>query len=524
LAATTDNSEACPRPLPGSAIASPPELRTSGEKLDISFSFQTMIDSGGLQRYCYIHDDNGEKSLAPTIRAKPGDTVVLRLTNELTAGGNHAHTMGGGNACSGGEMTSASTNLHFHGLNLPPKCHQDDVIHTSIQPSGAPFEYRFQIPSNQPPGLYWYHPHPHGFSEAQVLGGASGALIVEGIERVEPWVAGLPERVLILRDQPVPRQHNGSGDSDDAVGKDLSLNFVPITFPLYLPPVMRVRPDEKEFWRVLNASADTYFDLQVVYVQGGRSNPQDLRLIAVDGSPSRHGMSVTKILIPPGGRAEFIVITPPTGAFAQLVSREYDTGIDGAKNPGRVIANIVSNGSAPEIRLMGSSGSSIADAARTSPIAAVTRPGKPRQRRLYFSENRQDLKDPAKPALYFITEEGKTPAVFDMHSTRPDITVRQGSVEDWVIENRATEAHVFHIHQLHFLVLQRDGRKVEQPDTRDTIDLPPWDGRSVQYPSVRLRMDFRDPAIVGTFVYHCHILEHEDAGMMGSIQVVARRK
>lgn len=72
-------------------------------------------------------------------------------------------------------MTATSTNLHFHGLVVPPVCHQDDTLKTLVQPSSPPFKYSFEIPANQPPGLYWYHPHVHGFSKAQVLGGASGA-------------------------------------------------------------------------------------------------------------------------------------------------------------------------------------------------------------------------------------------------------------------------------------------------------------------------------------------------------------
>ena len=353
-----------------------------------------------------------------------------------------------------------------------------------------------------------------------MLGGASGALVVEGIERVRPLVAGLPERILILRDQSVPAQHTSSGDSDDAVGKDVSINFIPVRFPLYLPAVMTVTPEQKEFWRVLNASADTYFDLQVMYVLRGDRVPQHLQLMALDGYPvETEKTDLTEVLIPPGGRAEFVITTPPAGAFAQVISRDYDTGRDGSRNPGRVIANIVSQVGAPAVPAIppiaagpDSHGPSLRDAA---PV---------RQRRLYFSENRQDLRDPTKPALYFVTVEGKTPAVFDMRSKKPDITVEQGTVEDWIIENRAAEAHVFHIHQLHFRVTERDGRKISEPVLRDTVDLPFWDGKSAKYPRVRLRMDFRNPEIVGTFVYHCHILEHEDAGMMGSIRVVRRSK
>ena len=101
----------------------------------------------------------------------------------------------------------------------------------------------------------------------------------------------------------------------------------------------------------------------------------------------------------------------------------------------------------------------------------------------------------------------------------PNIVVHSGTVEDWVVENTALEDHIFHIHQIHFQVLEVNGQPVNDPAIRDTVDLPFWSG-SGAYPSVKLRMDFRDPNIVGTFVYHCHILQHEDAGMMGAIQVL----
>ena len=100
------------------------------------------------------------------------------------------------------------------------------------------------------------------------------------------------------------------------------------------------------------------------------------------------------------------------------------------------------------------------------------------------------------------------------------LRVHQGDVEDWLIENRSRETHAFHIHQTHFLILERHGVPVQEPYLRDTINVPYWDGFSPQYPSIKLRMDFRDPNIVGTFPYHCHILQHEDGGMMGTIRVL----
>jgi FtsP/CotA-like multicopper oxidase with cupredoxin domain len=408
-------------------------------------------------------------------------------------------------------------------MHIPPACHQDDVLSTVVRPAGPGYEYEIHIPRSQPPGLYWYHPHPHGYSEAQVLGGASGALIIEGIEFADSRVAGLPERVLILRDQVIPGLSDAQEDAGP--GKDISLNFVAVMYPLFRPAEMRARPGQREFWRVLNASADTYFDLQVrtgATIQDV-SQPQKPTLIAMDGvasalRPEDPRGEPSNILLAPGARAEFIVTSPQAGTFGQLVSLRYDTGPDGESTPYRVIANIRVSPDAP----------STATAVPDSPVtgkdtsaASLSALTPVRERHLYFSEILADPEDLAGPVVYMITQQGATPKPFDMHSQHPDITVRQGTVEDWIIENRATEAHAFHIHQLHFRVLERNGVKIDEPMLRDTVDLPYWDGKSPKYPSVKLRMDFRNPDIRGTFLYHCHILEHEDGGMMGTIRVTS---
>jgi plastocyanin len=120
--------------------------------------------------------------------------------------------------------------------------------------------------------------------------------------------------------------------------------------------------------------------------------------------------------------------------------------------------------------------------------------------------------------FYYLTVAGQKPKIYQM-SDGPNIVVHQGDVEEWTIENRAQEDHVFHIHQIHFRVLERDGQPVNDGSLLDTIDVPYWNG-SGPYPSVKLRMSFEDPKIVGTFLYHCHILKHEDMGMMGKIEVL----
>ena len=134
------------------------------------------------------------------------------------------------------------------------------MLHTLIA-AGQTFDYSVQVPANEPAGLYWYHPHPHGFSEGQVIGGASGALIVQGIQNFNPAVAGLLARVFMIRDQKLTvAEENTSGGVKPA--NDLSLNFVPVTYPNYQPAIIQTPASEKEFWRVANTSADTLVDLQ----------------------------------------------------------------------------------------------------------------------------------------------------------------------------------------------------------------------------------------------------------------------
>lgn len=507
----------CPRPVAGATVENPPELRSHNGVLELGLHLryqQTMV-SEGPPRYCYVTDDGLE---SPTLRVHPGDRLIIHLHNDLPEWHGYHETshqmeaMPSDPDCVGTSMDPSVTNLHFHGMTIPPLCHQDEVIHTAV-PAGQEFDYRITIPRDEPPGLYWYHPHPHGFSERQVQGGASGALIVEGLESVIPSLRSMDERVLVLRDQ---QRIGPEAPTPSVPAWDISANFVPITYSQGQPAVIPMPPGRKQLWRVLNAGADVIFNLQIL--MDGVAQP--VEIVAIDGVP----ISATKaaamprqsnIVLPPGARAEFVVTAPQAGQNAQLVTRAWDTGPQGDNDTERTIANIVtSTGVEPKAR------------ARTSPQNAlhaksalpVSDAPARTQRKLYFSQRSSNPQDPDNFVLYFITVEGQTPAPYKMGSA-PNIVVHQGDVEDWTIENRSPEDHVFHIHQIHFQVLAIDGKPVGDPTERDTIDVPYWNSVG-PYPSVKLRMDFRDPNTVGTFLYHCHILKHEDMGMMGSIQVL----
>jgi len=500
----------CPRPAPGSVVQPPPELSSRNGRLEVTLNFRIAANAQGLTRFCYV-SDRGQQ--APTLRLYPGDELVMHFHNDLPgnppapAARLMAHDSG---LCAGGRMSLAATNVHFHGLSVPPTCHKDDVMRTLIEPSTT-FDYRFKIPASTPPGLYWYHPHPHPFSEAQVQGGASGALIVEGIAGFYPSIRGLPERVLILRDQQQSQTTRSSPDPE-LPGWDVSINYVPLLYPKYVPAVIQTSPRRQEFWRVLNAAADTIFDLQVLV----NNVPQPVRLLAIDGVPlsaeSPSSRKTIEIFLPPGSRAEFVVTTPKTGDQAELVTRAWSTGPDGDKDPRRTIASIVSTGKSVELRSVPTGRTEKAN------NYASLKAAKPAlQRKLYFSEVRSDPKYFGQTS-FFLTVDGQAPAMFKM-ADPPNIVAREGTVEDWTVENRAREDHVFHIHQVHFAVLEIDGKPVQDPALRDTINVPYWNG-SGPYPSVKLRMDFRDPDVVGTFMYHCHILQHADNGMMGTIEVL----
>jgi FtsP/CotA-like multicopper oxidase with cupredoxin domain len=537
----------CVRPAPGATVEEPRNLYSEHGVLKVDLSIHNYREQDGSVRYCYLLPDGSE---SPALRLHPGDLLILHLTNDLTdtdpsastahAHMTHARETHAPDPCTSAAMTPLSTNLHFHGLTVPPVCHQDDVLRTSVQPGDAPFEYRFRVPANEPPGLYWYHPHVHGFSTRQVLGGASAPLVIEGLERATPEVAGLPERLLVIRDQDllnpdappsksepvVPKTlidrdgdaaNNGTGFGKPA--KDLSVNYVPVPYPDYPPAIIRMKPGERQLWRVVNACAITYLNLAVVFGH----TPQRLGLVAIDGVPMNapQGRSapvtwVDHIGVPPGARVEFIVDGPAAGSPALFVTRTVDTGQGGENDPNRALAAILATADAPEPQ------SKLPEFSKPLPPPALPWLGDvqpARIRRFYFSEKLQDPKNPNSATDFYITEEGKTPAPFDPTATEPDIVARQGDVEDWIIENRSTELHAFHIHQLHFMLLDWSGMPVNEPFLRDTVNVPYFRAQMLQYPSVRLRMDFRDPNTVGTFVYHCHLLEHEDGGMMGTIRV-----
>lgn len=517
----------CPRPGVGGTVQPPADLYSRNGVLAVSLDYVTDSDAAGHTLLCFVTPEGLE---SPTLHVYPGDKLEITVTNRLPKpppGSPTEVVSTAAERCGDVLMTIASVNLHLHGTNTAPTCHADQVIHTIIN-AGQTFHYSFAFPKDEPPGLYWYHPHVHGMSEAAVQAGASGAIVVEGIERLQPTVAGLPQRILLVRDQNLTNFPGGGAPS-----WDLSLNYVPVLYPDYQPAVLRMVQGASELWRVVNASADTIVELVLDY--DGVAQP--IQLAALDGvalgsqDGTRQGYLLTRrsIRLAPAARAEFIVTAPSAAVrSARLLTRRIDTGPLGDSDPARPLARIEAVAGADGIPVLPAvtapPGPQRFEGLGAAPIAA--------RHTLYFSE--RQVRPPEEgwdrppwggggKFLFFITVAGQVPQPFDPLAG-PAITARQGTVEEWTIENRSRENHEFHLHQIHFLVEARDGVPVP-PDQRqmlDMIEVPYWSG-SGPYPSVTLRLDFRG-SDVGDFVYHCHILGHEDNGMMAIVRVLPASK
>jgi FtsP/CotA-like multicopper oxidase with cupredoxin domain len=210
-------------------------------------------------------------------------------------------------------------------------------------------------------------------------------------------------------------------------------------------------------------------------------------VVALDGVPVTNDTDLTTLLVPPAGRVEFTMEGPPSGSALLFQTLGTDTGAAGDPNPPQILASITPDKKAdvPET-VPGVSVASTRESSQPMRFAGLAVQPLTTKRKLYFD-------DP------------------------PAIVTHVGAVEEWTIENRSPEVHAFHMHQIHFMVTEINGKAVD-PELRDTITIPYWKGKG-SYPKVKVIMDFRDPEIAGTFVYHCHILDHEDAGMMAKIQV-----
>src|SRR5713226_5343094 len=237
---------------PPGRISNPPELHAKDHTLLLTL--HAAIASDGKNSFYFDGQPN-----APTLRLSPGDQLKITYVNDLPAKAKESCAI---------TPCMDMTNLHFHGLTVSPDAPQDDVLDMMAMP-GQVLRYSVEIPRDHPPGLFWYHTHPHGESHRQVLDGMSGAIVIEGMERYAPQVGRLRERVLLLRGRSIEHDPNatqlkqrveipskGCGGEAEAVEEIFTVNGA-------VRPRIEIAPNERQFWRIVNASADRYLDLQL---------------------------------------------------------------------------------------------------------------------------------------------------------------------------------------------------------------------------------------------------------------------
>ena len=458
----------------------PDALEFRAKDHTLSLTLHAAITKDGKNSFYF----NGRPD-APTLRLSPGDQLKITYINDLPTKPLESCAI---------TPCMDMTNLHFHGLTVSPDAPQDDVLTMMAMP-GKSLRYIVQIPKDHPPGLYWYHTHPHGESYRQVLDGMSGALVIEGIESYFSALAGLPERILVVRGRSIEHDPQ-SGVLKQRVelnsyvcgGKPETPTEV-MTVNGSVRPQIEIAPGERQFWRLVNASADRYLDLQL--------EGQTFEIVAMDGMPiakhdPNHRTRVAgHVLLPPAGRLEAIVSGPEAGTPRRLVSRCVDTGPDGDPNPEMILADIVPGPAADQTR-------KIVDTSLKpdlKPLDLTTEENAPPRFIVTFTED--------KNGFYINGEKFASDAA-------PMVRTKVGTFQHWKIVNATKELHPMHIHQVHFLAYAENDKPIVDPLWLDTANVP-YAG------SIDVIMDFTDPVIRGMSVFHCHLLNHEDKGMMAKI-------
>jgi suppressor of ftsI len=463
---------------PSGILPKPPELHAKDHTL--SLTLHSGVTREGKDSFYF----NGQPN-APTLRLSPGDQLKITYINDLPTKPPEK--------CLAGPCMDM-TNLHFHGLTISPEAPQDDVLTMMAMP-GKTLHYTVQIPKDHPPGLYWYHTHPHGESYRQALDGMSGAIVIEGIESYFPELVGMRERVLIVRGRAIKEDPKASDlkqrvdvGSETCGGEHEEPEEV-MTVNGTLRPEIAISPGERQFWRIVNASADRYLDLEL--------EGEKFEIVAMDGEPiarrdpAHRTRIASHVLLPPAGRLEAIVTGPAGGTGRRLITHCVDTGPAGDPNPAMVLADIaVRSWADPADKVVDSS---VKPDFRPVDVAAEEK--MPPRFTVVFTEDKKG---------FYINGDQFAP------DSAPMVRAKVGSYQHWRIVNASGELHPMHIHQVHFLAYAENDQPIADPVWLDTVNVP-YGG------SVDVIMDFTDPVIRGMSVFHCHLLNHEDKGMMAKI-------
>ena len=403
---------------------------------------------------------NGE-ILGPTLVMNKGDDVVINVTNDL------------------GEPTTT----HWHGLHLPAV--MDGGPHQRIE-DGQTWRANFTIFNEA--ATYWYHPHLEGKTSEHVYSGLAGLFIVrdEATDKLDiPRRYGIDDIPLIIQDKFFndDGSFNYPGTSTGVKGDIILVNGA-IT-PVLEAPAQIVR------FRLLAGSNARIYNF-------GFSDGRQFYQIGTDGGLLEAPVPLTRLLLSTGERAEILVdFSADESQEVRLVSYSSER-----KNIDALWAKDKMDISTFDIL-------TIKVIAATE--NAVTRLPESLVTIARLDESQVDMARSFKLQMVSFRINGQS-----MDMNRIDETIKLNDTEIWEITNQSEMAHPFHIHDIQFLILTRNGSRPAENERgwKDVVLVKPQE-------TVRLIAQFSDFADPNTpFMYHCHILEHEDGGMMGQFVVV----
>ncbi|WP_331056124.1 multicopper oxidase family protein [Longimicrobium sp.] len=410
--------------------------------------------------------------VAPTLTMQPGQQFQLSVVNNMTGTASEADTL------------VTHTNFHTHGLVVTPSPNGgDNVTHISTPNGGGTQAYNFPVPAVHTQGMFWYHPHPHGVTGPQVAGGLSGALMVGSVLTYFPQFQGVRERTLLIRDM--------SFNFDSASVFNVNGSTCAL-FPM--------GSGEQQLWHIGNFGANHFVNLKLRDVRTG-TGVQWL-LLALDGNYLAAATPMDSLYLPPGSRAEVIVTGPPLNQPVELYSDSVFSKSQDSVGLGYLI---------------GTGSRTVRRAARPAPAgvdAALVDT-------LDYLMNATDVGQQTFTYSFPDSAHGGGAAVNGKQyaPSDPPVLVPFGQVQEWTIVNGTTDLHTFHIHQTDFLVMSVNGQPANEGRLRDNIPIGVHQTSSgLAGDTVVIRFVF-EPIAAGPFVFHCHVLQHEDEGMMMNVCV-----
>lgn len=445
-------------PITGQPLQEPPVLRSLNGRLVVTFTAKSaIVRIGGRNVATWAFNSMVP---GPTLEVKQGDYLQITNVNRLP---------------------DQPTNLHTHGLHVSPRKQGDNVFVNS--PSGNTFTNKYTIPTDHIPGQYWYHPHRHMYVTNQVAAGLAGAIIVKADTPEERELDTYRTRLMVFQQFQV---------ADGVVQGAGSKSSAPLVTYVngQLQPVVDIRPGEIQRWRLSNMEANNFLRIQV---------PQGMKawMISTDGNPTSRPIPVDDMLLPPAGRrtilvrkdapGDLVVQNIPWGTGKQAIAQQdlFTARTSGSARPAQSLPKLQTV--MPDLR------------------------GLP----VYNSRTVQFSVDPPLPGST-VPQFLVNGMNYDAWGSKNLARMKLNTVEQWTLTNTSPEYHPFHIHIQPFQVVSINGVPVQGVEYRDTVPIPPMvNGVPGQ---VVIRQRYTD--FTGRFVVHCHILFHEDNGMMAPVQVV----